>query len=461
MNLVAQRSTSTSVRDEFDAFSKRVNLIVAIDHSGRAGNGFFQAIFDQHPQVLTCPWMHYLYSYVETEFGDAPVLDSARARAFLTTKAYFRFIHSDVDENRAREITKFGGDPTAPIDRNIVRNVFDEIFAASPSISRRDAVIAMYFAFAMGTGRALDEIKYVLVTDSISLRTESPSSTFSGRITDRIVLDFPAACIVQLVRDPRAAFASTNHQYVNSAGNMYGLHWGNYWDSIKRLLQGRFDWERVYVFGFLLMYFRQAFLSVERKVEQYRDHARRVRNEDLNLDFANTMRALCDWFGVRTLPEWNDANFVPTMLGRPWTGTGAYNSTYQTNTYGPLSNDPDKVARQVTGPNEYVTRRWRSRLAPNEIYLIEWALHDEIARYGYDFVELRSGNAGVGELVRRLFRPMRGELPTLRWILNGRHLGMREIADRLFFAFSFLPFYIGARLQLLRLLRNNRLFARP
>ena len=459
MSVLRPPLSATSIPEAFQSFARRVNLVVAIDHSGRAGNGFFQAIFDQHPEILTCPWMHYVYSYIETEFGDLPILDSARASAFLTTRAYFRYVYLDVDDRRSKEITKFGGDPAAPIDREVIRRVFQEVVASSATISRRDAVVAMYFAFAIGCGRATEAIKYILVTDAISLRTEHASSAFSGNVIDRIMYDFPDARLVQLVRDPRASFASTNHQYVNSAGNMYGLHWGNYWSSVKLLLEGRFDWERVFVFGFLLLYFRQAFLAVERKASQYHLHFRRLRNEDLNLDFITTMRALCDWLGVAALSAWSSATYVPTMLGRQWKGTGAYNSTYQTNTFGPLSNDPDKIALQVTGPNEYVTRRWRKRLAPNEIYLIEWVLHEEIRRYGYDYMELRSDNAD--DLTRRLSAPMRGELPTLRWILSGRHLGWRELADRVFFTVSFIPFYIGVRIQLMRLISRSGVFSGP
>ena len=153
-------ATMSSAAENFAAFSKRVNLIVAIDHAGRAGNGFFQAIFDQHPQVLTCPWMHYVYSYIETEFGDGATLDAARAREFLAAKAYFRYVYFDADATRAEEISKFGGDPDAVLDRALVRRAFDEIFQASESISRRDAVIAMYYCYALGLGRDL-AIKYV------------------------------------------------------------------------------------------------------------------------------------------------------------------------------------------------------------------------------------------------------------------------------------------------------------
>ena len=64
---------------EFKNFSMQVNLLMVIDHAGRAGNGFFQTIFDSHPQVLACPWMHYVYSYLQSEYGDAEQLDTQAA----------------------------------------------------------------------------------------------------------------------------------------------------------------------------------------------------------------------------------------------------------------------------------------------------------------------------------------------------------------------------------------------
>jgi hypothetical protein len=455
------RALIDALKGAFAAFAQRVNLVIAIDHSGRAGNGFFQAIFDQHPQVLTCPWVHYLYSYVVTEFGDGGTLATDAAHRFLTGKAYFRYLYNDVDARMDRDIRKFGGDPSAEIDRAAVRRLFDALLADHDQVERRTAILAMYFAYAVGVGRQIDDIRYVLVTDAISLRFESPATGFSGRVLDRVVEDFPAARIVHLVRDPRASFASTNHQFVNAWGNMYGVHWGNYRESLRRLLRSHFDWEGGFAFGFFALFFREAYLAAERQAARYRAQVRRVRNEDLNLDFMPTITGLCEWLGVGMVPEWSGSDYVPTMVGHPWTGTGAYNSTYQTNRHGPLRNDPDDVARKVSGPNAYVTRRWRTRLAPREIYLVECLLRDEIARYGYDFVASPAGRRSMLGFLGRLALPLRGELPAPRWILDGRHVGWREVADRLFFALTFLPFYVGARLAFLRLVHQKGLFPRP
>jgi hypothetical protein len=446
---------------QFRTFSQRANLMIAIDHSGRAGNGFFQAIFDQHPQVLTCPWIHYVYSYIVTEFGPKAEIDAAQLRAFLSTHAYFRLLYQDADPQRRMEILKFGGNPEARIDRDRLRAVFDEILGRSRVITRRDAVLAMYFAFGLATGRILDDVKYVLVTDAMSLRFESAYDGFSGVALEAAAADFPAIRILQLVRDPRASFASTNHQFVNSAGNMYGLHFGNFWKSLGLLWRKKFDWERVFVFGFLLIYFRQAYLAAERFKARHSDNVIVIRNEDLNLKFAEATGALCAQLGIAPSPQWSANDYQPTMVGMPWTGTGAYNSAYQKITDGPLENDPPSVADKVTGPNEYVTRRWRSRLAPNEIYLIEWMLRDELRNFGYEPMELNADNRSVAAMTRRLRAPLRGELPTWRWIARGGRRGFAEIADRVFFTLFFAPFYVGVRRAFVKLVTTNPALMAP
>lgn len=443
------------VAEQFRGFSARVNLMIAIDHSGRAGNGFFQAIFDQHPQVLTCPWIHYVYSYIVTAFGTKTQIDAGQLQTFLSSRAYFRFLYQDLDPKRRTEILKFGGNPEAHIDRDHLRAVFDEILGQTSVITRRDAILAMYFAFGLATGRAMDDVKYVLVTDAVSLRFESAYDGFSGMALEAATADFPDIRILQLVRDPRASFASTNHQFVNSAGNMYGLHPGNFWQSLGLMWRRKFDWERVFVFGFLLIYFRQAYLAAERFKARHRDKVIVVRNEDLNLKFAETTAALCARLGIAPSPQWAADGYQPTMVGLPWTGTGAYNSAYQKITDGPLENDSPTVASKVVGPNEYVTRRWRTRLAPNEIYLIEWMLRDEFRTFGYEPMELNAGNAGMEEFARRLRAPLRGELPTLKWIWRGRRRGFAEIADRVFFSLFFAPFYFGVRRAFRKTVTSN------
>ena len=112
--------------NDLDKFFKNTNLSVVIDHAGRAGNGFFLAIFDQHPEVLTCPWMHYTYSYIITEFENSDKINSKIAHKFWTEQSYFRFIYNEPNEILSMQILKFGGNPDAEIDRAKVRKIFDD-----------------------------------------------------------------------------------------------------------------------------------------------------------------------------------------------------------------------------------------------------------------------------------------------------------------------------------------------
>lgn len=443
----------------FADFLERVELIFVLDHAGRAGNGFFLTIFDQHPEVLACPWMHYVYSYIVSEFGEGEI-DCGRLRDFWTREFYFRFLYNDLDDALADELRRFGADPDAPLDRARVRQVFDGFLEGRAQMSRKELVVLTYYAFAAGLGRDLGQVRYIMVADSISLRSESPFTGFSGRVIDAAVHDFPEARLIHLVRDPRAGFASTRHQFVNSLGNMYGIRWGSYWRRFRRLLRRDWDWDSVFVFGFWLVYFAAAFRAAERKKAQYARRFTTIRNEDLNLNFEPSIAALAIRLGVRCPPAWGGAPFVPTMLGRPWTGTGAYNSRYQTHRYGPLANDREEVARQVTGPNAYVTERWKTRLSRSEIYLIERLLAPEIRAYGYAFLEYRPGRRQAGRFELALAVPLTGELPSPLWILKGFRLGLAEVVQRLFYLYAFPLFYVAARLVLRDIVRRGRVFAR-
>ena len=112
------------------------------------------------------------------------------------------------------------------------------------------------------------------------------------------------------------------------------------------------------------------------------------------------------------------------------------------------------MSRSIAGPNKFVTERWRSRLSRREIFLIVWFLRSEQRRYGYASLEVGGDQESVDSMIVRLAMPLRGELPSLRWIVRGARIGAGEVFDRIFFAIAFVPFYVGARFVLLRMLRN-------
>lgn len=434
----------------FSDFRTNTNLLLVIDHA-RAGNMFFSTIFDQHSEVLCCPWLHYLYSYIQDRFAEKIELDSKEALSYLRTTPYFSLLYDEETEIANASIRRIGGNPDVDLNRKLFRESLAGIVLKNPTVSRKDLILAIYFSYAIGMGRNIQDITYILCPDCVSLRSESAMTGFSGVIIDNAFNDFPKAKAVHLVRDPRANLASLNHEFVNSLGNMYGLHLGNFWNRVNCLLRNDFDHHRntPFVFGYWLIYVRQTFETISLKKETYSENFVTVKNEDLNLNFTLTMKALCKNLGVDWDGNW-DENFEPTMLNRLWTGTGAYNNQYQKNVNGLLKNDQDSVSQQITGPNEYVTKRWRSRLSPNEVFIIEGLLFSEMQEFGYECISYRADRYGIDHVLRRLWKPLRGEIPSIRWTIEGLKLGVKELCNRVFLLLAFPPIYLLSRISFLK-----------
>lgn len=442
---------------EFQSFKDRVNIIFVVDHAGRSGNVFFQTIFDQHPGIIACPVMNYLYSYMLTQLGEHDFFESKVAGNVCSQNTYFSTVYSDLTEGVRSSIRRFGGDPDAPLDRERVRHAFDGLLSNKNQISRKELLLSMYFSLAKGLGRDVGGIKYIMCPDSISLRYETAIDGFSGKIIDFVLQDFPNAKLIHLVRDPRAGLASSVHQFINQLGNIYGLKLGNFWNRFLRLARRDFDWDSVFVFGFWLIYFRQTYEAIMRKREQYPNHFMTVRNEDLNLKFRETMCHLAKTLDFQMLETWSNG-FQPTLLGLPWGGVGAYNNNTQKNQQGPLANDSDDVSRRATGPNEYVTKRWRTRMKAHEIEIVERLLASEMKVFGYEPVNPVLCGSASHPLWVLFALPLSGELPSLSWILGGRHQSVMEVCHRLFYSLVFPIFFVASRLSFLSFMKQGRVF---
>lgn len=443
--------------DEERRFMERVSLIAALDHSGRAGNGFFLTLFDQHPEVLTCPWMHYTYSYLITALGEDAYIDPEKAAGYWPHNSYFRFAYCELSEEISRVLVKFGGDPSAALDRSIVRETFGRLLHSSPRLTRKELVLFTYMAFARGAGRDLKGISHILVSDAVSLRSENPLNGFSGRIIAAIRSDFPDARIIGLVRDPRATFASCRHQFVNANGNMYGYRPGNALSALANLAKARLTPSDC-AFLYWILYFAAAARTIFRIRTESQGRFMFVRNEDLNLDFQPTLLRICSWLGIGMAPEWLVPGYAPTMVGSRWRGTGAYNNRYQDKHDGPLKNDSDDVAQTVTGPNAYVTQRWRKRLAPREIRILQFLFREEMEYFGYPAHPPRTAPQAAPAIAKDILLPFLGELPSIGWIALGAKSGTGEMLKRIFYSLTFPPFYLVSRLVLLRLAFAGRFF---
>jgi hypothetical protein len=434
---------------EFKDFLKNVCPLYVIDHAGRAGNGFFQTLFDEHPEVLSIPWIHYCTSYFITQFGDAAKVNSRKAHDFWTQKSYFRLLYSDLNDEDYKLVHRFGGDPDTTINREMIRAIFDQLVLQNNTISRKDVIFASFFAFARAFNRDISKIKYLILTDSISLRKENVFRGFSGKIIDISIKDSSKARFIHLVRDPRAGFASTNHQFVNQLGNTYAIRLGNIPQRFMELLRCEFSMEGPFVFGFWILYFLETFRSIEKKKETRPDRFLTIRNEDLNLRFVPTIKKLTQDLELSFIPIWEKPEYCPTMLGQKWKGTGGYSNRYQIKRSGPLQNDPDEVSSKVVGPNEYVTKRWKKRLSNNEIDLLEYFFRDELKAYKYEFLKPNPLNKTGFSIWFSMVHPLRGEVPPLKWLYFGWHQNLREFVDRLSYYIALPIFMISSRVVFL------------
>lgn len=436
----------------------RVNLMAVIDSSGRGGNLFFLTLFDLHPEVACCPIVQYSYSYALDELDEQKEMEAGQAHRFITQKSYFRLLYNEPAGDNALLFTRMGGNPAASLDRARLRDLIDGYFSGRKQVTRREIIAVPLVAYALVRGADPARLQYILIGDAISRREESVVDGFSGLIIDRIIEDFPQARIFRLVRDPRATFASPRHQFVNSLGNMYAVRPGNYFSRLATLNSVRLTPENGCVYLYWLLYLRQAEVAVRRKEDQYPQRFMIAKNEDLNLRFPETMASIADWLGVQVLNTWRTSAFVPTVIGIPWEGAGAYNTRYQRATSGLLTNDPEEISRNVTGPNEYVTRRWRARLNPREIELIEFLFFADLKKYDYEILYHDPSRSAEEVLGRTLSGPFEGEWPRLAWLRTGFTESLAEGWRRLFYTLTFLPFYMLSRLKLREFVLKRRFF---
>ena len=444
--------------DALAAKAAAVNLIASFDVSGRGGNIFFLSIFDRHPAVAGCALAQYTYTYADTQFGGAQEIDAKAAHQFTAEKAYTRLLYNEPVGPVGEMISRLGGDLNARFNRAAFRRMIDDYFQSRAIVSRRELIAVPLLAYAVALGRDLDAIQYVIIGDAISVRSEHAVRGFSGRMVDIVLKDFPDAKLIRLIRDPRATFASPRHQFVNSFGNMYAIAPGNYFSRLCDLMKVNLTSENGSVYLYWLLYIKQAEITARRKMRQHARNFATVINEQLNTDFPSAMTTLATWLGISFEADWSSNAFVPTVMGAPWLGTGAYNSRYQRAVNGPLANDPDEVASSVTGPNEYVTRRWRTRLSAREIELIEHLFRQEVREYGYEVLHDKPQRGNLACLLRTALLPFVGELPSLAWLKTGWSLGLREFGKRLFFSVTFPPFYVISRIVLFDFVLRRRLF---
>jgi hypothetical protein len=432
---------------------EKINIVAVLDHSGRAGNLFCTALFDRHSEVLCCPLIQYSYSYALTYLKNDKI-SYQDAHDYLYKYSYFRLLLSPSEKNNQELIYKMGLDGQADVDVEQLKIQIDKFLNSKQNFSRKEIVCIPILIYAKAQGRNLSSIKYIMVSDALSLRHESVINGYSGDVIDSIVNDFPKAKLIHLVRDPRATFASPKHQFINMLGNMYTISPVNYFKRFYELLFCKLTMTSGCVYLFWLLYLAQTAKTINNKKLQYPKLFYTLKNENINCNFIPTMQNLCTWLNINIDKVWLNKPYEPTICNKIWQGAGAYNSRYQSITNGMLQNDSKHISKSITGPNEYVTKRWRTKLNSNEVILIEFLFAKEISEHNYPVLYPAKNTL---TFIKNIAMPFNGELPSFKWLLN-KNIGSTEHLKRLFYAIFFIPFYVVSRIVTLKIILKNKIF---
>lgn len=458
----------------FEHLRKATSLVV-LDH-GRAGNYFFVRLFDQHPEVLVIPPVGYFPFHMARMFGNRRQVPGTEAFDFLLSRTDFKYVAQDMCDEIAREYARLGDIPSLSVNRGLTRKILGELLKTASHVSRTEVVAAMHTAYAIGSGRNVSRVKYILMNDQpLQYRVHLKSKI--SQVYESQQNDFRGSVFIHLVRDPRAVFASLRHQFVRQNNGMYPFTPRGLLGAIRGIFFGSGAW---CVFTNILSYTTEG----SRELFEWRNRSREgfyvVRNEDLNRQFTTTMKALTERLNIGWFEGWSDPKYVPTSCGMTWQGAGAYNGTYQqiterkarglncpsdpmtarsyrfsTNTF--LRNDPGNISSSLAGPNRYVTERWRSRLTKNEIALVEAIYYDEMVELGYDRMYVKDHSISrLRGLIRALF-PLSGELFSLPWFVKKFKSGFFPSAQLLVETFLLAVYYLCSRLALFRLYFTGKL----
>ena len=415
----------TDIKQAFDELSA-TPIILMMDHS-RAGNVFFMRVFDQHPHIHCVPFVNYFFTTMLRELGTRRHVGFDEAVALLNLSD-FGEIYRDIDDDARRRFQRMGDDIDGPIDRAMVRHVIAIVLSDKIKISIRDIVTAYNLAYAIATNQTLDNKQYIIMADSLS---DTPSL-----LRDYIEDEYPDSRIVHLVRDPRACFASVRHQYVSQHGSMY--------PTVRKFTRDiTFQYGGIWLYAIVsALGGAQALRAWERA--RTPETFRRVRNEDVNTKFVNIMQNLSDWLGVPFFEYWAEPDYYPTSNGRPWRGISAYSPQFTSHDSQELSDEDKKL---LPRPNREVTERWRKRVTPSELALIEALMHDEMKVMGYK-PDYPVAPKSIWSIVRLSLPLFRDELPTLNFTETWGH--KERTLERILRPFL-LPFmYIFSRFKMVR-----------
>jgi hypothetical protein len=230
--------------------------------TGRSGSAFVHSLFDGHPQVLTYPAIHSLYSPFFHTASLETIDDVVEYVSILTRLGiHFRGAYDEAignigvnnDENFAIDAARF-----LPLLR-------EELASLGPPLPRRVIVTAIHRAYGRYAGKNPDDMRLMVE------HVHSPSELAQA------LSDFPDAHCIHTLRDPRPAY--------------YGM--------IELCMKAYGHFKHEFFYKFTKNVFVMPWLNLGFSHLPFRAGAYRIaRIEDLNANGEQHMREIASWLGI-------------------------------------------------------------------------------------------------------------------------------------------------------------------
>jgi hypothetical protein len=319
--------------------------------TGRSGSAFVHSLFDGHPQVLTYPAIHSLYSPFFHTASLATIDDVIEYVSILTRLGiHFRGAYDEAIGNIGEN-----NDENFTLDaERFVLLLRDELALLGPPLPRRVIVTAIHRAYGRYAGKDPDAMRVMVE------HVHSPSELAQA------LSDFPDAYCIHTLRDPRPAY--------------YGMI------DLCMKAYGHFKHEFFYKFTknvFVLPWNNLGFPHLPFRAGAYRI----VRIEDLNADGERHMREIASWLGI----DYDEALAQSTVGGKVCHGNSG-------------------TVKSVTGfAGAAPPARPRAKLGKLDVLRVETLLRGPMREQGYEpltAVTFASRVLGFASL----FVPLRREL---------------------------------------------------
>jgi hypothetical protein len=312
---------------------------IFIGGAPRSGTTLLLALLDSHPELLVFPKEVALFNRGVWKAGDRDVGRLARHLLAHTEIA-------ELDPERSPPMGPGQSLPTARLE-GFPYEAFEKNFLCRtkqrPTCGPRHVFHSLFRAYAETWPRSY-ECPRVFVE-------KTPANDY---FADSIFKYFPEAKLVQIVRDPRAVYASRQRALQQSVGRHAKAF---------RLVN---EWNRSVRQRWLKQDMPEQFLS--------------VRYEDLVAKPRETLAQVCNFIGIEARP----LSLAPTKGGQPWRGNSSYGDAFSTISEVPLD-------------------RWKDELSADEVAWIEYHCQEGMRQCGYPLLtDLSSPSRNLRQWLRPL-----------------------------------------------------------